>query len=55
MKFPKKATILRYSSLVRKVKKTSTDAHACMSADVRSLFYLAISQVASVSLVEHQA
>ena len=35
---------------MRKVKMTSTDAHACMHADVRSLFYLAISQIASVSV-----
>ena len=34
---------------------TSTDAHACMNADVRSLFYLAISQLASVSVAECQA
>ena len=30
---------------MRKVKMTSMDAHACMNADVRSLFYLANSQV----------
>ena len=31
---------------MRKVKMTSADAHACMNADVRSLFYLANSQLA---------